>query len=488
MEPGRFAGNPLYYVLLEVSPDADAATLQAAFRRQVRRFHPDVNPDPEAAARMRDINAAYAILSDPVRRGAYDAAHETDRGGAVYAHARPATGIPVRGVGVRSSAGSYAPRWGGAVGGTRPATVGVATATTHGTSFLDPDQAPVSPARPVPEAPVDLGWAARVARVVEAFGPGTVREVSPASAHRATVTPTPGTLRARALGGILAALVLAIAGAAAGSAFWGGPGILSTASVATGAPGAGAPMTGPAVRPAVAPVRPVTVAVVAPSDPLAPLVPVVPAAPGLTNPGASGVAIPAPLAPLAPSSAPAMATGSGSGARAAGALLAGVAAVPENGASVPTAGGSGASRAVTSATTASAPGVQVPAGATATPGLRALNAYDQAWTAYATTLRRGAAGDATASSVALSLARVRFLEARTAWVRQAVATPDAGAARRASEVIALTSEADQLARDAATLVSQANGAPVPAARALLDEAARRHARALATWSAAHAPA
>lgn len=485
MEPGRFAGNPPYYVLLEVSPDADAASVQAAFRRQVLRFHPDVNPDPGAAARMRDINAAYAILSDPIRRAAYDAAHAVDRsGGAVYAGPRPATTATARGVGVRAAGGSYAPRWGGTVGGARPAaTVGVATATTHGTSFLDPDQPPSHPTRQAaPQAP-DLGWAARVARAMDVFAPGVVREVSP-TVSRATVTPVSGASRMRAIGGVLAALILALVGAAAGTALWGGPGILSTASVASGASLPGAPMVAPAPRQVALPAKPATVSVLGQAPAAEPVAPIAPVAP-------VGAAIPAPLAPL---SAQAGAVGPIPGAPPAGAP-----AVAVNGASGPVAASADTSRPANPATTGAttnavaapanaAPRAAATPAASVTPGLRALNSYDQAWTAYATVLRRVAAGDGSSSGAPLTIARARLLEARAAWMRQAVATADPAVAARTREAISLTSEADNLARDAATLIAGANGAPVPAAKALLDEAARRHARALSTWAAANTPA
>ena len=491
MEPGRFAGNPPYYVLLEVSPDADAASVQAAFRRQVLRYHPDVNPDPGAAARMRDINAAYAILSDPVRRAAYDAAHAVDRsGGAVYAGARPATTATARGVGVRAAGGSYAPRWGGAVGGPRPAaTVGVATATTHGTSFLDPDQPPAHAARQAaPQAP-DLGWAARVARAMDVFAPGVVREVSP-TVSRATVTPVAGASRMRTIGGVLAALMIALAGAAAGTALWGGPGILSTASVASGASLPGAQMVAPAPRQAVLPAKPATVAVLGQStaaEPVAPSAPAVPVA-------QSGAGIPAPLAPLGAPVAPVGAPGS-----VAGAPVVNPPVVAVTGASVPVSAAADASRPVNASsnaattTTNAAPANDAPRAAatpaaSVTPGLRALNSYDQAWTAYASTLRRVASGDATSSGAPLAMARARLLEARTVWIRQAATTADPVAAGRMRDAITLTAEADDLARAVAALVANASGAPVPAAKSLLDEAARRHARALAAWAAANTPA
>jgi hypothetical protein len=61
------------YRILEVEPNATAEEIQAAYRRLARAYHPDLNPRPEAAEQMRSINSAYAILSDPRRRAAYDA-------------------------------------------------------------------------------------------------------------------------------------------------------------------------------------------------------------------------------------------------------------------------------------------------------------------------------------------------------------------------------------------------------------------------------
>lgn len=62
-----------YYATLEVSPDADAAALRRAYRAQMRRYHPDVNKDADAAARCHAINEAWECLGDPARRGDYDA-------------------------------------------------------------------------------------------------------------------------------------------------------------------------------------------------------------------------------------------------------------------------------------------------------------------------------------------------------------------------------------------------------------------------------
>ena len=61
------------YRTLQVEPSADLEAIRAAYRRLARAYHPDLNPRPEAAERMRAINAAYAVLSDPAQRAVYDA-------------------------------------------------------------------------------------------------------------------------------------------------------------------------------------------------------------------------------------------------------------------------------------------------------------------------------------------------------------------------------------------------------------------------------
>jgi curved DNA-binding protein CbpA len=47
--------------------------VQAAYRTLARTYHPDVNNSPHAARMMRQLNAAYKVLSDPERRSKYDA-------------------------------------------------------------------------------------------------------------------------------------------------------------------------------------------------------------------------------------------------------------------------------------------------------------------------------------------------------------------------------------------------------------------------------
>src|SRR5262245_29048109 len=68
------------YRVLQVDPGADADVLEAAYRRLARKYHPAVSAAPDAEARMRELDDAYATLRDPYRRAAYDRARaETDK-------------------------------------------------------------------------------------------------------------------------------------------------------------------------------------------------------------------------------------------------------------------------------------------------------------------------------------------------------------------------------------------------------------------------
>lgn len=61
-----------HYRVLNLRHTATVEEVHHAYRSLARRFHPDRNPDPEAAAHMIEINEAYSWLSDPARRSAYD--------------------------------------------------------------------------------------------------------------------------------------------------------------------------------------------------------------------------------------------------------------------------------------------------------------------------------------------------------------------------------------------------------------------------------
>lgn len=62
---------PDYYTILNVSPSATLAQIKHAYRELARRYHPDLNTTARDS-RIKQINEAYAILSDAVKRAAYD--------------------------------------------------------------------------------------------------------------------------------------------------------------------------------------------------------------------------------------------------------------------------------------------------------------------------------------------------------------------------------------------------------------------------------
>ncbi len=61
-----------YYHILQVHPEAEAEVIHAAYRKLAAKYHPDVNGAPGAAEKMKQINRAYEMLSDPRRRAEYD--------------------------------------------------------------------------------------------------------------------------------------------------------------------------------------------------------------------------------------------------------------------------------------------------------------------------------------------------------------------------------------------------------------------------------
>lgn len=61
-----------YYEILGVTKTASPDELKSAFRKLARQYHPDVNKDADAEEKFKEINEAYAVLSDEQKRAAYD--------------------------------------------------------------------------------------------------------------------------------------------------------------------------------------------------------------------------------------------------------------------------------------------------------------------------------------------------------------------------------------------------------------------------------
>src|SRR4051794_17844573 len=62
-----------YYAALGVARGASAEEIQRAYRKLARQYHPDVNKDPGAEEKFKEISEAYDVLSDPDTRRRYDA-------------------------------------------------------------------------------------------------------------------------------------------------------------------------------------------------------------------------------------------------------------------------------------------------------------------------------------------------------------------------------------------------------------------------------
>lgn len=65
---------PTYYHLLELHPSASGQQIRRAYRELSKLYHPDTTelPDAVATAKFQQLNEAYATLSNPERRFAYD--------------------------------------------------------------------------------------------------------------------------------------------------------------------------------------------------------------------------------------------------------------------------------------------------------------------------------------------------------------------------------------------------------------------------------
>ena len=79
-----------YYVVLGISRGAHAREIKRAYKKLVKKWHPDLHPDdPAGRMKMQEINEAYEVLGDPGKRRAYDRRIEKERISGVQASRFP---------------------------------------------------------------------------------------------------------------------------------------------------------------------------------------------------------------------------------------------------------------------------------------------------------------------------------------------------------------------------------------------------------------
>src|SRR5574344_138750 len=61
-----------YYEVLGVSKTASQDEIKSAFRKLAKKYHPDINKDPDAPQHFKECQEAYSVLSDENKRKQYD--------------------------------------------------------------------------------------------------------------------------------------------------------------------------------------------------------------------------------------------------------------------------------------------------------------------------------------------------------------------------------------------------------------------------------
>ncbi len=72
------------YTTLEINESASESEIKKAYRKLARQYHPDVNKDPSAEEKFKEINSAYEILSDKEKKQQYDMQGDAMFGGQNY--------------------------------------------------------------------------------------------------------------------------------------------------------------------------------------------------------------------------------------------------------------------------------------------------------------------------------------------------------------------------------------------------------------------
>ena len=62
-----------YYEVLGLQKGASEDEIKKAFKKKAREFHPDLHPnDPQCEEKLKEVNEAYEVLSDPDKKARYD--------------------------------------------------------------------------------------------------------------------------------------------------------------------------------------------------------------------------------------------------------------------------------------------------------------------------------------------------------------------------------------------------------------------------------
>jgi curved DNA-binding protein len=70
-----------YYEVFGIPRTATQDEIKRAYRKLARKYHPDVNKEPDAETRFKEVGEAYAVLKDPEKRAAYDQVGERWKAG-----------------------------------------------------------------------------------------------------------------------------------------------------------------------------------------------------------------------------------------------------------------------------------------------------------------------------------------------------------------------------------------------------------------------